>query len=401
MSAQQNQMPDLHDIDPMGMRERVSNGSVLVIDDDEAVLGLLTDLLDLNGFSVQPARGGKEGLEHFDRSLPDLVITDIRMPQMDGLQVLKRVRKIDNTVPVILVTGFGDLDYALGALREGAHDFLLKPINPDILLNTVKKGLEHGQLRRFQRDYPIFLKKEVDIRTEELRRSNETIKKIQGASVFALARLVESRDGETGYHLKRLQNYCRVLCNRLAERERYHEILTEQFIEDLVQCSVLHDIGKVAIPDNILFYPGRFSDAEFEIMKQHAVAGGKALEDAASEVGEGANYLLIGKDVAYYHHERWDGEGYPFGLVGESIPLSARIVALADVYDALTTKRRYKRAFSHEEARREINEGRGKHFDPEVVDAFLDVEKKFRAIRGTVYGEDEMPEDRSSGATHC
>lgn len=401
MTVRQYQMHQPLDLEPAELGDRVTNGSVLVIDDDEAVLGLLTDLLDLNGFTVHPARGGNEGLEYFDTILPDLVITDIRMPQMDGLQVLKRVRRIDNTVPVILVTGFGDLDYALGALREGAHDFLLKPINPDILLNTVKKGLEHGQLRRFQRDYPIFLKKEVDLRTEELRRSNETIKKIQGASVFALARLVESRDGETGYHLKRLQNYSRILCNRLAEREKYREILVEQFIEDLVQCSVLHDIGKVAIPDNILFYPGRFTEAEFEIMKQHAVAGGKALEAAAAEVGEGANYLLIGRDVAYYHHERWDGEGYPFGLKAENIPLSARIVALADVYDALTTKRRYKRAFSHEEALREITEGRGRHFDPEVVDAFLDVEKEFKAIRGTVYGEDEMPEDRSSDATHC
>jgi putative two-component system response regulator len=401
LTARQNPMADLLEADPDLNGDQALTGSVLVIDDDEAVLGLLADLLDLNGFKVQAARGGKEGLECFDRNLPDLVITDIRMPQMDGLQVLKRVRKIDNTVPVILVTGFGDLDYALGALREGAHDFLLKPINPDILLNTVKKGLEHGHLRRFQRDYPIFLEKEVHLRTEELRRSNETIKKIQGASVFALARLVESRDGETGYHLRRLQNYCRALCMRLAQRQRYREAMTDQFVEDLVQCSVLHDVGKVAIPDNILFYPGRFSEAEFEIMKRHAVAGGKALEDAATEVGEGANFLLIGRDVAYYHHERWDGTGYPFGLQEEKIPLSARIVALADVYDALTTKRRYKRAFSHEEALQEIGSGRGKHFDPEVVDAFLDIEREFRAIRGTVYGEDEVFEDTSSDATHC
>ncbi len=377
-----------------------SPGSVLVIDDDEAVLGLLSDLLDLNGFKVHAARGGKEGLESFDRELPDLVITDIRMPQMDGLQVLKKVRAIDNTVPVILVTGFGDLDYALGALREGAHDFLLKPINPEILVNTVKKGMEHGHLRRFQRDYPVFLKHEVDIRTEELRKSNETIKKIQGASVFALARLVESRDGETGFHLKRLQHYCRVLCDQLSARDRYKKSMNGQFIEDLVQCSVLHDIGKVAIPDDILFYPGRFSHAEFEIMKQHAVAGGKALEDAAAEVGEGENYLLIGRDVAYYHHERWDGSGYPFGLKADQIPLSARIVALADVYDALTTERRYKRAYSHREALQKISAERGLQFDPEVVDAFLEVEGAFRAIRETVLGEDEVPAERPSDATH-
>jgi putative two-component system response regulator len=400
LTARHVDPPDPLEGEPLSEKTARSAGSVLVIDDDEAVLGLLSDLLDLNGFTVHAARGGKEGLESFDRELPDLVITDIRMPQMDGLQVLKKVRAIDSTVPVVLVTGFGDLDYALGALREGAHDFLLKPINPDILLNTVRKGMEHGHLRRFQRDYPVFLKQEVDLRTEELRKSNETIKKIQGASVFALARLVESRDGETGFHLKRLQNYCRVLCGQLSLRERYGGSMNGQFIEDLVQCSVLHDIGKVAIPDNILFYPGRFSDAEFEIMKQHAVAGGKALEDAAAEVGEGENFLLIGRDVAYYHHERWDGKGYPLGLKADHIPLSARIVALADVYDALTTERRYKRAYSHQEALQKIRAERGMQFDPEVVDAFLEVEDVFRSIRETVLGEDELPEAHSSDATH-
>jgi putative two-component system response regulator len=400
LTARHNDLPDPLEGEPVNRGTSLSAGSVLVIDDDEAVLGLLSDLLALSGFKVQAAMSGQEGLECFGRELPDLVITDIRMPRMDGLQVLKKVREIDDTVAVILVTGYGDLDYALGALREGAHDFLLKPINPEILLNTVKKGLEHGHLRRFQRDYPVFLKREVDLRTEELRKSNETVKKIQGASVFALARLVESRDGETGFHLKRLQKYCRVLCNQLALRDRYKGSMTEQFVEDLVQCSVLHDIGKVAIPDSILFYPGRFSDAEFEIMKQHAVAGGKALEDAAAEVGEGENYLLIGRDVAYYHHERWDGSGYPFGLKGEDIPLSARIVALADVYDALTTERRYKMAYSHESAVNQILVERCMQFDPEVVDAFLDVENVFRAIRTTIFGEDEVPPDGAPEMTH-
>lgn len=373
-------------------------GSVLVVDDDEAVLGLLRDLLDLNGFRVLGALSGRAGLDVFHRDRIDLVITDIRMPQMDGLEVLKRVRERDDTVPVILVTGYGDLDYALGALREGAHDFLLKPIQPEILLNTVRKGMEHVHLRRFQRDYPIFLQQEVDARTEELRKSNDAIKKIQGASVFALARLVESRDGETGYHLRRLQEYCRILCVQLSYRERYQALMTEQFIEDLVQCSVLHDIGKVSIPDDILFYPGKFSEDEFEIMKRHAMAGGKALEEAALEVGEADNYLALGRDVAYYHHERWDGGGYPFGLRGEDIPLSARIVALADVYDALTTRRRYKPAYSHAEALEHIQVERGKQFDPEIVDAFVQVQEQFRAIRRAVAGNEKPVEDGESSA---
>jgi response regulator RpfG family c-di-GMP phosphodiesterase len=157
--------------------------------------------------------------------------------------------------------------------------------------------------------------------------------------------------------------------------------MTEQFVEDLVQCSVLHDVGKVAIPDSILFNPRKFGIDEFEIMKQHAIHGGKALEEAAKEIGDEQSYLSLGKDVAYYHHEHWDGTGYPFGLKGEEIPLAARIVAIADVYDALTSERRYKLAFTHVEAVRMIAGLKGRQFDPELVDAFLEVAEEFRSIR--------------------
>src|SRR5208283_4644171 len=185
---------------------------------------------------------------------------------------------------------------------------------------------------------------------EELVKSYQRIRRIQGASIFALAKLAESRDGETAFHLSRLQAYSRILCNQLAAHSLYKEFMTQQFVEDLVQCSVLHDIGKVGIPDAILFNSKKFGIDEFEVMKRHSVYGGAALEEAAHEAGDKDSYLYLAKDVAYYHHERWDGNGYPFGLKGEEIPLSARVVAVADVYDALTTERRYKRSYSHEEA---------------------------------------------------
>lgn len=364
-----------------------TSGSILAIDDDAPTLGLLSDLLELSGFQVLSASEGREGIEAFQRDRPDLVITDIRMPHMDGLQVLARVREIDDTVPVILVTGYGDLTNAVKAVREGAHDFLLKPINAEILLNTVNKGMEHCRLRRFERDHTRLLEEMVVKRTTDLEKANEMllrsyqrIQRIQGSAIFSLAKLAESRSGEMGWHLKRIQEYCRALCNQLRRRERYEKELSRQYIDDLVQSSVLHDIGKVTIPDSILFNPRKFHMDEFEIMKQHAVRGGKALEQAASETGEDS-FLSIGRDVAYFHHERWDGNGYPYGIRGEDIPLAARIVAIADVYDALTTERLYKRAFSHEEACAMILEEREKQFDPEIVDAFLDVEAEFRSIR--------------------
>lgn len=494
---------------------RVTSGTILAVDDDAESLGVLQELLSLNGFNVLTADEGREAVKVFLSKRPDLVITDVRMPQLDGLEVCRQVSEIDDTVPVILVTGFGDLDNALRALRRGAYDFLLKPINPEILMNTVGKGLEHCRLKRFEKDYRRLLEEQVKDRTrklaetndflkgildsstrvsivltdfdnkvlfwntgaenifgykseemlggsifklypveegtvetidilrqmmqskagtvqenirlvardgkkltismavspmtdssgrvqgilglgqdvtkevrlhEELLRSYRRIQKIQGASIFALARLAESRDGETAFHLRRLQAYCRVLCHRLMFRERYSELMTRQYIEDLVQCSVLHDIGKVAIPDSILFSPGKFGEDEYNIMKRHTIAGGKALEEAADESGEREGYLTLGKDVAYYHHERWDGTGYPFGLKGAEIPLAARIVAIADVYDALTTKRRYKRAYSHEEARELIVAEKGRQFDPELVETFLEVEGEFKSIRDEVSG---------------
>jgi PAS domain S-box-containing protein len=491
----------------------MSSGSVLAIDDDSITLGILKDLLEMSGLTVLTASEGREGIEIFRKDPTDLVITDIRMPHMDGLEVLRRIRDIDGNVPVILVTGHGDLDNALGALRRGAYDFLLKPINVEILLNTVRKGIDHCRLKRFERDYRLLLEEQVRARTKELAETNEFLKgildsstrvsivltdfdrkvlfwnagaesiygytaeemvgssitrlypdhgsdppagdrlrdvlrnerstvqtnvlqrakdgrlltisltispmsdassrirgilglgqdvteqvrlhdellrsyrrirRIQGASIFALAGLAESRDGETGFHLKRMQGYCQVLCDQMVKRRHYREVLTEQFIEDLVQCSVLHDIGKVGIPDSILFNPKKFGINEFEIMKQHSIYGGKALEDAANEAGQKESYLFLARDIAYYHHERWDGAGYPFGLKEEDIPLSARIVAIADVYDALTTERRYKRSYSHEEARTIIIQDKGKHFDPEVVEAFIEAESEFKRIRDEV-----------------
>ena len=382
-----------HESEPEAVRAK--EGSILVIDDDEVILGVLKDLLELRSFEVLTAQEGRAGLEVFRNNRPDLVITDISMPELDGLQVLRRIREMDECVPVILVTGHGDLDNALRALRRGAYDFLLKPINPEILLNTAITGIEHCRLRRFERDYRHILEEQVEARTKDLMQSYKTIQKIQEASIFALAKLAESRDDETGLHLRRLQAYCQAVCLQLRQREAYRGLMADDFVDNIVRSSVLHDIGKVGIPDNILFSPDKFELDEYEIMKQHTVYGGKALEEAALEVGGEENYLSMGRDVAFYHHEHWDGNGYPFGLKGEEIPLAARIVALADVYDALTTQRRYRKAVAHELAIQAIVSGRDKQFDPEIVDALLEIEAEFGRIHEQLSAAHKQPAHNS------
>jgi PAS domain S-box-containing protein len=224
---------------------------------------------------------------------------------------------------------------------------------------------------------------EEERQKHEILRLFDQVRKTQDAAIFALAKLAESRDEETGAHLIRIQDYTRVLCEQLSEKEDFRNILTPQYIEDLVRSAVLHDIGKVSIPDSILLSPEGFSPEDHRIMMKHTIVGGKALEEAAERLGE-SSFLTLGMEVAYYHHERWDGSGYPFGLAGEAIPLSARIVSVADVYDALTTERRYKKAFSHESACAMIGEGKNAQFDPRLVDALMEAEKEFRTVRDTV-----------------
>ncbi len=219
----------------------------------------------------------------------------------------------------------------------------------------------------------------------------ESYKKLQNAraaTILGLAKLAEYRDEGTGTHLERIREYAKRLAEEMARITRYNTIITPEYIEDIFQSSILHDIGKVGIPDAILLKPGRLNDEEFEVIKRHATMGGDAIAIIESRIEE-STFLFMGKEIAYYHHEKWDGSGYPKGLKGEQIPLSARIVALADVYDALTTKRFYKEAYTHEKSKKIITDLKGSHFDPEMVDAFLVLETEFNTIR-----EEKLSEER-------
>jgi len=244
--------------------------------------------------------------------------------------------------------------------------------------------------------------RDITVRKKLERDLLESYKKVQSArnaTILGLAKLAEYRDADTGAHLERIREYCKVLAEALARKSEYSGYITPEYIDDIYYSSILHDIGKVGIPDSILLKPAKLTAEEFEVVKRHSALGGEALKAVESKI-EGQSFLTLGKEIAFYHHEKWDGTGYPRGLKGSEIPLSARIVALADVYDALTSKRVYKGAIPHDEARNIIVEGKGSHFAPDVVDAFLENEEEFRRIREELFRdhEEEIGQKASSAA---
>jgi putative two-component system response regulator len=254
-------------------------------------------------------------------------------------------------------------------------DYITKPISPPIVLARVKTHLALKASADFLRDKNHFLEQEVARRTEEIRA-------IQDATILMMASLAETRDNETGNHILRTQHYVKALARHLRSHPRFASFLDEQTIELLFKSAPLHDIGKVGIPDRILLKPGTFEDSEFEVMKTHAALGRDAILQAERRLGRTVPFLEIAKQIAFSHQEKWDGSGYPQGLAGDAIPIPARLMALADVYDALISRRVYKPAFPHEKAVEIIIEGKGKHFDPDTVDAFLAIQDEFREIAG-------------------
>ncbi|MFA6241846.1 MAG: HD domain-containing phosphohydrolase [Candidatus Hydrogenedentales bacterium] len=372
----------------MGSMEVFSNSGqrlpvILIVDDIPENIVLMKRLLAPKGYDVHEATGGKAALETVLQDPPDVILLDLIMPDMNGFEVCERLKRDLSTrhIPVIIVTGMAEHEANIRALEAGADDFLTRPIDPVLLeariRSSVKSKALQDQIMRYQRrleDDNVALEERVRERTTLLERT-------QQVTVFSLARLAESRDPETGEHLDRMRRYVREIAIELGNRPKYDSIIDSGFIETLYYSSPLHDIGKVGIPDAILLKPGKLSVDEFDIMKTHALIGGDTLKAADTEAG-GNSFLTMGRDIAYFHHEKWDGNGYPFGLKGTDIPLPARILALGDAYDALTSRRPYKEPFTHEVSRDIIVKAAGSHFDPEVVDAFLARENKFINIHG-------------------
>ncbi len=318
---------------------------ILLVDDDPACLGMLSDVLSALGIPVETARDGNEALEMIYKGDFRIVLSDWQMPGMSGVELCRRVRQrsLSGYVYFILLTSLDRQHNLVSGLRAGADDFITKPFDPEEL---------HIRLRAANRIVSL---------------------ESRNVIIFALAKLAESRDPETGAHLERMREYSRLLADDLSRQAKYADIVDADYVRTIYLTSPLHDIGKVGIPDHVLLKPGKLTPEEFEIMKQHTLIGYYTLDAALREQPEAA-YLRFARDIAGSHHEKWDGTGYPYGLSGEDIPLCGRIVAVADVYDALTTARVYKDAFSHEKARSIIREGSGKHFDPDIVDAFFNHE---------------------------
>jgi putative two-component system response regulator len=347
---------------------------VLVIDDTPANLSLLNQLLRPH-YHVRLASSGARGLELAAMQPPDLVLLDIMMPEMDGYEVCRRLKASPGSagIPVIFLTAKVDAaDEELG-FEVGAVDFIHKPIVPSIVLARVRTHLQIKAWQTFLEDQSAWLQGEVE------RRVNEVLY-LQEAAIRVMVSLAEFRDECTGNHIRRTQTYVRLLALHLSRQERDREFLSAEHIDQIAKASPLHDIGKIAIPDHILLKPGKHTPEEFEIMKTHAEKGESMLIRTRRELGEDNLMLHFACQIARSHHERWDGTGYPDGLQGEAIPLSARLMAVADVYDALRSVRPYKKAFSHEEAVGMLLEQRGRHFDPAAIDAFVVLQDEFSQI---------------------
>ncbi len=347
----------------------------MVVDDTPNDLSLMANLLK-SEYRVQVVNEGAScvKLASSDRP-PDLILLDIMMSDMDGYDVCRRLKANPFTrdIPVIFLTAKTGLEDEQLGLKLGAVDYITKPISPSIVMARVATHLKLKASADFLRDKNAFLEQEITKRDRQMTA-------IQDVTILTMASMAETRDSETGNHIRRTQNYVRALAEKLKPNPRFTEFLTDANISTLFKSAPLHDIGKVAIPDRILLKPGKFTPEEFEIMKTHTTLGWEAINNAERMLGTQAEFLSMAKDIALFHQEKWDGSGYPQGRAGDRIPVSARLMAVADVYDALISRRVYKEGMPHEAAVQIIIEGKGKHFDPDMVDAFVEIQDEFRAI---------------------
>lgn len=355
---------------------------ILAVDDTPENLDVLKGIL-IDKYSVKGAINGPMALKIAEKQQPDLILLDIMMPGMDGYEVCQKLKENPATeqIPVIFITAKSTVEDEQKGFAIGAVDYITKPISPPIVLERVKTHLTLKQAQDFLKTQNQVLEEKVIERTEKM-------EQLQDVVMVAMGSLAEARDPETGNHIRRTQHYVKVLAEKLAEQPKYSEFLTPETITSLYKSAPLHDIGKVGVPDHILLKPGKLTDEEFEEMKKHTIYGYDAIVAAENTIEGGGQFLHFAKEIALSHQEKWDGSGYPEALKGEDIPLSARLMAIADVYDALISRRVYKPPFSHEKAVGIILEGKGSHFDPQMIEAFTEITDKFKVIAQT-YSDEE------------
>ncbi|SER28116.1 response regulator [Giesbergeria anulus] len=352
-----------------------TKATILVVDDMPDNLTLIAGLLR-GLYRVVAANNGEKAIaiasgEH----PPDLILLDIMMPGLSGYDVCQRLKAQPATrdIPIIFLTAMTGTEDETKGLEMGAVDFITKPVNPPVVLARVATQLQVKAAADFLKDQNVYLEAEV-------KRRGQALAAIQDVTILAMASLAETRDNDTGNHIRRTQHYVRLLARHLQSHPRFRDFLNDETIDLLFKSAPLHDIGKVGIPDRILLKPGRLTPEEFEIMKTHCQLGRDAIQHAEDQLGIQVDFLHYAKEIAYSHQEKWDGSGYPQGLAGDAIPISARLMAVADVYDALISRRVYKEGMPHAQAIAIICQGRGQHFDPDMVDAFVTLSDQFQAI---------------------
>jgi putative two-component system response regulator len=349
--------------------------TILVVDDTPDNITLLCSLLG-EQYRNKVATNGVKALKiAATEPRPDLILLDIMMPEMDGYEVCRQLKASPDTenIPVIFLTAKTQEGDETKGFELGAVDYITKPITPPILMARVNTHIALRNAQKFLEKQNLVLEEQVEERTSKLAA-------LQDAIIIAMASLAETRDNDTGHHIRRTQHYVRELALCLRSLGKYSDELDNELISTIYKTAPLHDIGKVGVPDAILLKPGRLTPEEFDIMKKHTLYGRDAIVAAEKTLGVPEKFLNTAREIAYCHHEKWDGSGYPQGLAGTDIPLPARLMAVADVYDALIAERVYKTPMSHAEASGIIEAGRGSHFDPEIVDVFTQINDKMAAI---------------------
>jgi putative two-component system response regulator len=371
---------------------------ILIVDDNMVNIKMAKNILQ-DEYKVATADSGEAAFKILEQMSPDLILLDVNMPGMDGFQVLEKLKASKETeaIPVIFLTADQSPEVETRALKAGAEDFVAKPFIPSVLQRRISRCIQVSQYQK-QLEYM------VELQTEAVIKREKQVSRLQQEMIVAMANIIESRDGSTGGHVKRTGRYVALLVDILREENYHPEILTDDYVRMLCNAAYMHDIGKITIDDAILRKPGRFTPEEYEIMKKHAPNGGEIIRKTMSRIEE-KEYVNIASDMATYHHERWDGNGYPEGLSGTNIPLCARIMSLADVFDALTSVRCYKDAMPEERAFSIMTEESGKQFDPELIGIMLAYRDAFAAqlhefMREASY-QDQVKEDlRTHILTH-